>query len=1277
MPLSSYLRYEQGATGTKVVCAEGDCGACTVLLGKRMGEEIEYKPVNSCILFMHQLDCSHIVTVEGVKPGEELNPVQQAMVDHHGAQCGYCTPGIIVSMCSLFDCKKAADEQDIKDALTGNLCRCTGYEPIIAAGMNVDAQRISSLHELYPASEMLKEFTSCSRDSVRLNGLEKTCFVPASVEEAIEFKAKNSGTVIVSGGSDVCVNMNKRRFDPSVVMSLSNIHGLSDIKIENGNLVVGARATLQALADWAREEMPELHKIMWLFGSPQIRNSGTLAGNIANGSPIADTLPWLFVMEALIELTGVNGKRTTNINSFYKGYKKLDMTPDEMITRVLIPLPASDELIRLFKVSRRQNLDISTFTAAIRMRIVGGTIEKASLAYGGVGPVVLRLPKTELFLVGKKALRETFEQAGKLAREEIAPISDVRGSRDFRFELAENILVKFFHESACERDSFCKPSDNGSATTKNKTGSSISNAGKQIANESEQSSSVIGKNIPHDSARGHVTGASIYIDDMPPAKNELVVDFFASPVAHGKLRKLDLSEAAKVPGVVGLYTYKDLGGVNKFGPAIQDEVLLVEELCEFIGHPIVVIAAENAQAAAQAKKRIKVEIEVFPAVLTIDEAKAKNNFIGPKRRLLTGNLEKGFAEAAHVLEGTFYSAGQDHFYLESQACIVYPGEDNQLVVHTSNQNPTEAQDVIAHVLGLKQNQVVAITKRMGGGFGGKECQATHPAAMAALVALKTKRPARIIYDKDTDMHATGKRHPFQNNFKVGFKADGTITALKIDLFSDGGAACDLSLAVLGKALLHADNAYYVPNTEVNGTICKTNLPPNTAFRGFGSPQAVANMENIIEEVAAYLKKDSLDIRLKNIYGIESRNTTPYGQQVTNNTLPRILSDLEKSSEYRSRMEGVKAFNASSKTHLKGLAFTPVKFGVSFGQKHMNQASALVNIYLDGTIQVSTGATEMGQGVNTNMRQLVAGEFDLDVDSVIVMPTSTEKNNNASPTAASSATDLNGAAAVNACEKIRERLSVSASNYFSSQNAKLKADPQQIIYRQGWVFDSRDPDNRLSFKALVKRAYMDKVSLGERGFHAHQGLHFDWESGPEKVGFGVPYLYFTNGASVAEVLIDRFTGDVRVERVDILMDIGKSINPGINRGQITGAFIQGMGWVTTEDLKYSEKGELLSHSPTTYKIPNIQDTPAIFNVDCIENNENTVNVKGSKAVGEPPFLLAVSVWAAIKHALSFISNGSVPKLRLPATNEEILTRITQYQKRPDTVDEQLKQPALLP
>lgn len=732
----------------------------------------------------------------------------------------------------------------------------------------------------------------------------------------------------------------------------------------------------------------------------------------------------------------------------------------------------------------------------------------------------------------------------------------------------------------------------------------------------------VGKDVPHDSARGHVTGESLYIDDIPPMAGELVVDFVWSPFAHARIQSIDLPKA--LPGVAGLYTYKDLHH-NLLGPIVQDEPLLAEEVCTFRGQPIVVIAAETREAAAAAKRAIRIEYEELKPILTIGDAIAAESYIGGPRHIRRGDAGAALASAEHILEGVFSNGGQDHFYLESQAALAVPGEFGAVTVYSSTQHPTEVQEVIAHLLGIDMSEVVVTTKRMGGAFGGKEAQATHPAVMAALVARELRRPARIVYDKDLDMHATGKRHPFENRYRVGFTRTGEIVGMKVDLYSDGGAYADLSPAVMARAMTHSENAYYIPNVEIRGQVCRTNLPPNTAFRGFGGPQGVATMENIMEEISHVLKKDALEVRRVNCYGVETRNVTPYHQVLEHNTLPRLFAELPEKCHYAARMKAVRDFNATSPTHLKGLSLTAVKFGISFNTKFLNQANALVNVYLDGSVQVSTGATEMGQGVNTKIRQVVADELRVPLERVQVMPTSTEKNHNTSATAASSGADLNGKAAVDACRKIRARL-------------------DQVDAEHG---------GSLTFEELVRKAYMQRVSLGERGFYATERIEWD---GVE--GRGHPFLYFTMATACSEVLIDRFTGDLKVLRTDVLLDIGKPLNPGVDRGQCVGGFVQGMGWVTTEDLRYTPGGELLSHSPTTYKIPNINDLPEAFSLEWIEH-ENPVNLRGSKAVGEPPLLTALSIWCAVKHALSFVSNGDVPKLRLPATNEEILTRLTAY------------------
>ena len=789
--------------------------------------------------------------------------------------------------------------------------------------------------------------------------------------------------------------------------------------------------------------------------------------------------------------------------------------------------------------------------------------------------------------------------------------------------------------------------------------------------QKESRKKVVGKQVPHDSAVGHVTGEALFVDDLPSAKNELIVDYIASPVAHGKIMSLNSGELAKLDGIVEVITHADVPGHNLYGPVIKDERFLAEDIVEYVGQPIAIIAGESRRAIRQAKKRTLLEIQELTPVFTIDEAITAKQFIGVPRTFKQGNFDKAWRESKHKLTGTFVSNGQEQFYLESQAALAWPGEYGEIQVHSSSQNPTEIQEVVAEALGLGFHEVVCVCKRMGGGFGGKETQAVIPAVMAALVAAKTQRPTRVAYSKDDDMRSTGKRHPYKIHYKAAFTSEGKITGVKFDIYSNGGAAADLSTAIMERTLFHSENAYFIPNLVFNGTICKTNFPPNTAFRGFGGPQGMANIENVIQEIAIYLKKDALEVRRLNCYSHHERNVTPYGQIVQNHILPEIIDQLAKTSEYRKRMTEVEEFNRQSTTHLRGLALTPMKFGISFTTKFLNQGNALVNVYKDGTVQVSTGGTEMGQGLNTKIRQLVADEFAISYDDVRMMITSTEKNNNTPPTAASAGTDLNGFAAVNACQKIRSNLSAFASRYFASEELGFDHSVEHICFEESSVFDDRTPDKTLSFRELVQLAFMDRVSMGARGFYRTPEINFNRD-----IEKGEPFFYYTTGAAVSEVLIDRFTGYLKLERSDLLMDIGESINPGIDRGQIIGGFIQGVGWVTNEDLRYSDKGELLSYSPTTYKIPNIQDLPEIFNVDTISNPHHQINIRRSKAVAEPPLMLCLSVWIAVKHALSCVQNGVSPQLNLPATGEEILRRLTELtndSKNYGTVDDSTKEP----
>ena len=1231
--LVEFLR-QSGLVGTKIGCAEGDCGACTVLVGTPENGSLHYRTIVSCIQPVHQLDGTHVVTIEGINAGD-LSPIQRAMVECHGSQCGFCTPGFVNSLTGLLECDKPIDDDALRTGLAGNLCRCTGYEPIVNAGLSIDLGKAPRLSSVYPSRAMVEELAACSKVAILIKTGARGCFRPNRLEEAIVFRARQPGAIITAGGTELGVQRNKQGLEPSAILSLAGISELAEITRDCSVLSVGANVTWARLEAFADGSLAEIYSLTQRFGSPQIRNVATLIGNIAHGSPVADSLCFLMISQAELEMVSIRGNRRVAIKDFHTGPKQTVVAPDEIITRVLIPLTDPSEIVKLYKISKRKEMDVSTFRAGIRIKRQGALIESAAIAYCGVGPTVLRLPRTEAFLAGRPFSEGTFREAGALARAEVEPITDVRGSREFRLRLAENILVKFYHESAS-----ASPQANG------KAGLASSVRGVSISEPAH------GGSIPHESAQAHVTGQATYLDDLPPFRNELLVEFVGSPLAHARIVALDISAAAQVEGIAAVFTAADVPGDNHFGPIFHDEELLAAHECHHVGQPIVVLAGESRKALRTAKAAIRVEVEALPAVLSIDQAIAGGHFIGPTRRLARGDVQAALARAEHVIEGTFRTGGQEHFYLETQAALAIPGEGGQMTVHSSTQNPSEIQAVVAHCLGLGQNMVVCTCTRMGGGFGGKESQAAHPALLAALVAHKTRRPARIVYSRDVDMRVTGKRHPYLSNYRVGFSSEGQIEALSIDLYSDGGCAADLSLAVMERSMLHTDNAYFIPNIAVAGTVCRTNLPSNTAMRGFGGPQGIAMIENVIEEIAAYLGIDALEVRRRNCYGGPGRDTTPYGQVMANNTLPVLIDTLAATADYDRRREEITRFNALSPVHLRGLALTPVKFGISFTRRALNQANALLNIYLDGTIQISTGGTEMGQGLNTKIRQIVAAEFAVPLASVRVMPASTEKNNNTSPTAASASTDLNGTAALRAAEVLKGRLAEVAARHFASSTDGIEPSPTHIRFNDGGVCDIRRRGSHLDFRELVKLAYEERVDLGARGFYKTPGVDFNRETGR-----GNPFLYFTNGAAVSEVVIDRLTGELTVTRVDILMDLGKSFNPDIDRGQVIGGFVQGMGWVTTEELLYSETGELLSHSPNNYKIPGVESMPRVLRVDFLDNPGNPINLLGSKAVGEPPFVLGISVGMAAKAALSSLSPGRSPSISFPATSEELLKHVS--------------------
>jgi xanthine dehydrogenase large subunit len=767
------------------------------------------------------------------------------------------------------------------------------------------------------------------------------------------------------------------------------------------------------------------------------------------------------------------------------------------------------------------------------------------------------------------------------------------------------------------------------------------------------------KPSPHESARLHVTGEAVYIDDMQVSDQLLTGRVVCSPHARAGIKSFDLTDAKKIAGVHAVLCAKDIPGVNQMGPVVKDEPCLAEDGVSFVGQAVFLIAAETNEQCIEAERLIKVEYEAHDPVLDIETAMEKDEPLGPPRTIESGNIVEGLKTAEHVIEGELKTGAQEHWYLESQVALCIPGEEDEMQVYSSTQHPSETQAVIADVLGVGKNQVVVEVRRMGGAFGGKETQANHTACWTALLCQATRRPVKIRLFRDDDMIMTGKRHRYLIKYKAGFNDHGKVTAVNFELNSDGGAAVDLSFAIMQRAMLHVDNAYYIPHFKVTGNVWKTNLPPNTAMRGFGGPQGMAAIETVVDRVARFLKKDAADIRRINFYGIDNDNVTHYGEVVENNRLFTIYDQLMFTSEYRKRRGEINAFNASHEFYKKGIAITPVKFGISFTTTFLNQAGALVHVYQDGTILVNHGGTEMGQGLHTKIQGIAAAEFGVSVDKVKVSATNTSKVANTVATAASSGSDLNGMAVKNAIEKLKRRIAEVIVGVFSEKENGDPSTIDDIRFENDLIFDSKYPDRKMPFAEAIPLMFLNRVSLSATGYYRTPGIAWD-----TKKGKGKPFFYYAFGMAVTEVIVDILTGYHTVLRTDILHDVGDSLNTRVDIGQVEGGFIQGLGWVTTEEVKWDDKGNLLSHSPDTYKIPSVQDIPKDFRVSLLRSAPNPVGtIRRSKAVAEPPFMLALSAWLAIKDAISAVGNHEIePEFSLPATNEVILLSVDRLKKK---------------
>jgi xanthine dehydrogenase large subunit len=763
----------------------------------------------------------------------------------------------------------------------------------------------------------------------------------------------------------------------------------------------------------------------------------------------------------------------------------------------------------------------------------------------------------------------------------------------------------------------------------------------------------VGSRNSHESAAAHVTGKAVYTDDQRSLAGMLSIYPVLAPHARARILRIDPTLAYEVAGVVTVLTTADIPGTNDTGAILQDEVLLPMEEVSYWGQAVVWVVGETEDAARLGAAKVVVEYEPLAAILTIQAAIAHNSFHEAPLVIRRDPPTIPPPAASHWLEGEVAMNGQDHFYLETQTSWVIPDGEGHYHVYSSTQHPTETQVIIARVLGIATNQVVVTCLRMGGGFGGKESQANPLAAAAAIAACKTGCPVRVRLRRHHDMILTGKRHGFLGRYKIGFTDEGKLVSLDADLYADGGWSMDLSSPVLQRAMCHIDNAYYIPQLEVRGQIAKTHKVSNTAFRGFGGPQGMIVIEDIVDRVARHLGLPPEVVRERNFYhGTGETNTTHYGEEIYDNRINRIWQEVKTNADFAERNQAIAEFNQVNPYKKRGIAITPVKFGISFNKTVYNQAGALILIYTDGSIQLNHGGTEMGQGLHTKMLQVAATSLGVKLDRFRVMPTSTDKVPNTSATAASSGSDLNGQAVKDACETLRSRLAPVAAKL-------LKLDvPEDLVFAEDWIYGSNNPHLRVSFEQVVNQAYSDRISLSATGYYRTPNIHWDAQTGR-----GRPFYYYAYGAAVSEVEVDGFTGTFKLRQVDIVHDVGESLNPLVDQGQVEGGFVQGMGWMTMEELVWDDQGRIRTYAPSTYKIPTISEVPELFHVQLLQRAAQDGVIYGSKAVGEPPLMLAISVREAIRAAVAAFGNqpNYVP-LALPATPEATLMAIEQVRRQ---------------
>ncbi|RLL98894.1 hypothetical protein CFD26_100866 [Aspergillus turcosus] len=1294
--LLDFIRSQHGLKGTKLGCGEGGCGACTAVLQTRdvrNHRRIRHLAVNACLYPLIGVAGKHVITVEGLGNADHPHPLQERLGKLHASQCGFCTPGIVMSLYALIrnafdpdtlEFTLCEDDIEMKGHLDGNLCRCTGYNPILQAAKTFIQQDLqlplrpskrsspaaSGNLTISPDSYEQSSRKPCGRpggccrdtpgsscssrpsaapqfefipyiptteliyppglskhiDIPLCYGTEQKIWIrPTTLEQLVQIKTACPSASLVNGASEVQVDIRFKNTQHPVSIFVGDLKELASINTIStaghiSELVIGGTASLSDIESECQRLIPLMHpqasviqaiaKALRYFAGRQIRNAASLAGNIATASPISDMTPLLLAVNATVVSRTAQGEHFQSMDSMFLGYRKTALPEGAIITQIRIPIPSPKvrEITKSYKQAKRKDDDIAIVTAGFRVRLDDHAIvQEVALAYGGMAPTTVLAPSAGKSLIGKlwgdtKVLEEALDA---LLVDFDLPYSVPGGMATYRRTLALSLFVRFWNEVLSDLQIGGKVDTDLVEEIHRK----ISHGTRDNRNPHEQR--VVGKQIPHLSGLKHATGEAEYVDDMPPQHRELFGAMVLSQRAHAKIISVDWTPALQHGLAVGYIGHHSIPAeANAWGSVKRDEPFFAIDEVVAHGQPIGLVYAETALQAQAAAKAVRVVYEDLPAILTIDEAIGAQSFFPYGKELRKGappeKMQEIFAGCDRVFTGTTRVGGQEHFYLETNAALVIPhSEDGTMEVWSSTQNTMETQEFVSLVTGVPSHRINARVKRMGGAFGGKESRSTQLACLLAIAAKKERRPMRAMLNRDEDMMTTGQRHPVQCRWKVGVMNDGRLVALDADCYNNAGFSLDMSGAVMDRCCTHLDNCYHIPNVHIRGWVCRTNTHSNTAFRGFGGPQAMFIAESYMTAVAEGLNIPIDELRRRNLY--EQGQLTPFLQQIDEDWhVPLLMDQVRREARYDERRAAVDEFNAQHRWRKRGICLIPTKFGLSFATAvHLNQAAASIRIYADGSILLNHGGTEMGQGLYTKMVQVAAEELGVPIENIYTQDTSSYQTANPSPTAASSGSDLNGMAVKDACDQLNERLKP---------------------YREKF-----GPDAPIS--TIVHAAYLDRVNLTASGFWKMPKIGYQWGNYDPRTVKPM-YYYFTQGVACTEVELDLLTGDHTVLRTDIKMDVGRSINPAIDYGQVEGAFVQGQGLFTMEESLWSRDGQLATRGPGNYKIPAFGDIPQEFNVSFLQGVswQHLRSIQSSKGCGEPPLFLGSTVLFALREAL---------------------------------------------